>query len=124
MIIKTAELEGAALDWAVAKAIGANIDHELTHSRKVWAAWGDLSSPERFNPSEDWAQGGPLIDQYKVEFRARGDSYECRVEMWDNEGIGYDEIKTTGPSHLVAAMRAIAMAELGDAVDVPEELCQ
>ena len=112
MIIKTAKLEGTALDWAVARIYGA--PDELATKQVM----------DGYSLSANWSVGGPLIEQYKAEFRVRGDFYECRIEMWDDEGIGYDEIKTTGADHLTAAMRAIVAAKLGDTVDVPEDLCQ
>ena len=138
MIIETAKLECAVLDWAVGKAVNDGVRINLSipyggsipdgpafieiYEEEPWPGADDGYMP--YSPSTNWSVGGPLIEQYKAEFRVRGDFYECRIEMWDDEGIGYDEIKTTGADHLTAAMRAIVAAKLGDTVDVPEDLCQ
>lgn len=54
-LIKTSELTGQALDWAVAKAIG------------LLDRWG-VCAPVGFRPSITWTQGGPIIDREKTEF--------------------------------------------------------
>ena len=46
--IKTSELTGAALDWAVAKCEGVKLKYGLTDD-------------ERY--STDWSQGGPIIER-------------------------------------------------------------
>lgn len=125
MIIKTSELEGVALDWAVAKAIGADIDNELTHSRKVWAEWGDLSIPEHFSPSQSWGQGGPLIaEKVTVTVDTENGCYaDCGAQAHAvKHQKPLDEYDGSGPTILIACMRAIVSSELGETVDVPEEL--
>jgi hypothetical protein len=61
--MKTSELTGAALDWAVTKCEG--FDHEVTSSE--WGMWGWAT---------DWAQGGPIIE------RERLDVYGFDGERW------------------------------------------
>ena len=105
MKIKTSELEGAALDWSV-----ANID----------PASADVAD---YSPSTDWSQGGPLIGDRITVLAASyafGDWHaECCTNMY---GRPFEEFGGRGPTLLIAAMRAIVAAELGDTVDVPEEL--
>ena len=52
--MKTSELQGAALDWAVAKG-------------EKHMVWTDeplrLPTGEPYSPSTDWAQGGPIIER-------------------------------------------------------------
>jgi hypothetical protein len=93
MKIKTNELTGAALDWAVAKAIGE---------------YKPVAVPSY---STDWAPGGPIIDREGIEFRASG----TQASIVD--GRTY-----YGPTHLIAAMRCYVASKLGDEVDVPEAL--
>jgi hypothetical protein len=65
-----------------------------------------------YSPSTDWAQGGPLIDAYRIAFEdGIVDFYACLPG-----GEGY------GKTHLIAACRAIVVAKLGEAVDIPTEL--
>lgn len=114
--VKTAELTGPALDWAVAKAVGGKVDWEgeskllwFESSNHEWVVW---------SPSTDWAQGGPLIDKHHVGFSLFTD-WVATVETPDSGVIIATE---SGPTHLIAACRAIVAAKLGDAVQVPAEL--
>ena len=108
MKIKTSELQGAALDWAVAKACNYEFNGH----------W--------FKPSTDWSQGGPLIAAHRVEFYAQIDEYTATVASENCQHClecgCVIEGGVNGPSHLIAACRAIIAAKLGDEVDVPEEL--
>ena len=52
--MKTSELQGVALDWAVTKCEG--YDHEVTPG-SVWGKWGWAT---------DWAQGGPIIEREEM----------------------------------------------------------
>jgi hypothetical protein len=122
MRVKTSELEGAALDWAVAKALGAKVIKKarFTNFGEDMELFDWLTPPvswwaDRFHPSANWSQGGLLIDRYKVEFATHPDGLEAFTQT-KTRGM-------TGKTHLIAAMRAIVAAELGDEVDVPEELC-
>lgn len=107
--MKTAELTGAALDWAVTKCEG--FDHEVTSSE--WGMWGWAT---------DWAQGGPLIDRIKgFQFKQWLESHPescCEAHIHNYEG---DWIQF-GPTTLIAAMRCYVASKLGDEVDVPKEL--
>ena len=77
---------------------------------------------ERYNPWEDWALGGPLIDKHHVQtsFNGSGFSRSPIGEYW----CAYVCIPTGqqappsggGPNALSAAWRAIAQAKLGDTV--------
>jgi hypothetical protein len=86
MKVKTAELSGAALDWAVAKAEGRNLRLDPMGFRKDaprakqagWWIWEDSSrdtsesNPRQavqlvvgtdYAPSKTWAQGGSIIER-------------------------------------------------------------
>ena len=69
MKLKTSELTGAALDWAVAKCEGIHV----SMARGGWFVFdSDAFSEYRndynddklqsFKPSTNWAQGGPIIE--------------------------------------------------------------
>jgi len=73
---------------------------------------------ERYNPWEDWASGGDLIEKYRVGFGLYSDSFFAVTGLNDLSG------DADGSTHLIAACRAIVAARLGDTAQVPKELCQ
>lgn len=143
--VKTAELSGPALDWAVAKATGWQLipvprDVDGAHSGEVIAP-PDLGDDFRFPPrgkigpcyflqkwSTDWAQGGPLIDKYKpwisppVNDPDPEQPYGWDAEIYDEAGFDVIGRAIGCPSNLIAICRAIVAAKLGDVVQVPAEL--
>lgn len=129
--VKTAELAGPALDWAVAEAEGIQrfvmgndwpgnsaVDDAADRDRvvicnligRLVVARGGWS--DEWKPSASWAQGGPLIDKHRMSFWG-GENYVYAVCAG---GEGY------GLTHLIAACRAIVAAKLGDTVRVPAAL--
>jgi len=109
--MKTSELIGPALDWAVAKCEGTD-----------WL-FEDLTKPcPGACYSTDWAQGGPIIEREGI-----GTRVDCR--RVDGEFVGWwfsedtqRENGSNGPTMLVAAMRCYVASKLGDEVEIPEEL--
>lgn len=124
--MKTSELTGPALDWAVAKAedrLNRRIDvRPGTSAADISLYDGKLfvyNGGRNFiawAPSTDWAQGGPIIEREKIssEHKFFPKGWECR-----NGRNAFNR----GPTPLIAAMRCFCSAKLGDTVDVPEELC-
>ena len=105
--MKTSELTGAALDWAVAKAEGQPDEWMLDHKR------GYINSP-----STDWAQGGPIIEREGI-----------MLEQWKTtkHWQAANELVTiviNGPTPLIAAMRCYVASKLGDEIELPKELTQ
>ena len=99
--MKTSELTGAALDWAVAKCEGHKINKRtLCH----------------YNPSTNWSQGGPIIDREKI---GTGFGVGIDFDRWE---AGYTTPEETGPTPLIAAMRCYVANKLGDNVELPEGL--
>ena len=111
--MKTSELTGAALDWAVAKCVGIP---------KLEAVWERLQ--HSYLPSTDWAQGGPIIERTcaSVFFDVKDASYAGHpdepwfCEMDDMGGMWH------GQTPLIAAMRCYVASKLGDEVEIPKEL--
>lgn len=118
MKIKTSELIGPALDWAVAMCRGFDrLDEDQ------WLMRDGISDMPlvAYNPSSDWAQGGPIVEQEGVEiFRLLGSS----AYGWGARKPSIGGMRPTycrnGPTPLVAAMRCFVASKLGDKVDVPE----
>jgi hypothetical protein len=109
--MKTIDLIGPALDWAVSTC----------KSRPHSFTLRDSEPPLRvllFQPSTNWSQGGPIIEREAIELTP--DEYAGTWAAYmTNEGEPYEG---TGTTPLIAAMRAYVASKLGDEVDVPEEL--
>ena len=115
--MKTVDLIGHALDWAVAKCEGL-----LGHDGKLTDEYCDSLHPDQDGGfSTDWAQGGPIIEREKISVSAWGlINWKALTLRYPNdvetEHTGY------GETPLIAAMRCYVASKLGDEVDVPEEL--
>lgn len=99
--MKTDELTGAALDWAVAKC-----------GFVQGTARSLIASEKRY--STDWAQGGPIIEREMIQIKENGYGY------WFAK-IGKGKFMR-GPTPLIAAMRCYVASKMGDNIDIPEEL--
>jgi len=115
--VKTAELEGAALDWAVGIAAGfaVGVFHGAVYRSDLP---GDSYGPgPKWQPSTDWAQGGPLIEPnpWALPYRATHRYHIGAFEACTPGGFPHN-----GKTPLIAACRAIVAAKLGDSVMVPE----
>ena len=109
MKIKTSELTGAALDWAVAKCEG--------HTDGKDFAWY-YDRRNTFNFSTVWAQGGPIIEREAIQITP--DEYKGTWTAYmTNGGEPYE---CTGQTPLEAAMRCYVASKLGDEVEIPEDL--
>lgn len=126
--VKTADLIGAALDWAVAKANGwvdypkDSIEHgAYWHKEPDRAPFGRRLLKELYTPSTEWAQGGPIIEREGgTLWSTVADGWRCKAKYdYTNDREG---LTTSGPTSLIAAMRCFAASKLGDEVEVPEEL--
>lgn len=127
MKIKISELTGAALDWAVATALGLTIDSLIGGAVWAWtkdALTGEDEAVEVFRPSRDWSQGGPIIERMCIGTKRRAPCMQG--EQWSAEGsilavsVGCEP--AYGPTPLVAAMRCYVGSRMSSPVDVPEEL--
>ena len=111
MEMKTSELTGAALDWAVAKCEGFKYEM-YEHNRKKWE--NGLHRPQHWQPSTDWAQGGTIIEREKIALDFDGKKW-CASN-------NHKPLANYGLTPLIAAMRCYVVSKLGDTVDVPKEL--
>ena len=74
MKVKTSELTGAALDWAVAKSMGGHIG---VANGDVCFDTGNGEGFNVFTPSTDWSQGGPIIERELIDVVRVGISNRC-----------------------------------------------
>ena len=116
--MKTSELIGPALNWAVAKCEGwdAPICKNPTWAVPIYIATNDTRL-HTYAPSTDWAQGGPIIEREEIA------SYPMPIEVGDAwRAEQYGRYLQAGPAPLIAAMRCYVASKLGDEVEVPDEL--
>lgn len=115
MEIKTSELSGQRLDWAVARAKGGDCGTRKNDRTKMAAKFGgEIFSDWR--PSIDWSQGGPLIESHEIQVAPMNGRKAPRwIAM-------IQDVDAFGPTPLIAASRAIVLAKLGDTVTVPNEM--
>lgn len=115
MNIKTSELIGAALDWAVAKCEGAPIE-----SPSGGVYWPTLCN---YSPSTHWAQGGPIIEREKLNTWFEAECPWHSVPAGPAWGAGREGIyRYGGPTPLIAAMRCLVASKFGEEVEIPIEL--
>jgi hypothetical protein len=110
MKIKTSELTGNPLNWAVAVA------------GFLPGAARSLVLPELRPYCTEWLHGGPIIEREGIGFR-RGYSDESGFNGWVAQRWAQDTtVFEEGPTPLIAAMRCYVASKLGDEVDVPDGL--
>jgi len=103
MKIKTNELSGAALDWAVVKCKGV-MDDLI-----------GFTLEQGYTPSTDWAKGGQIIEREQIAIYLSDHKEWTGTDGWK---------RGTGPTPLIAAMRCYVASKLGDEVEVPDELLE
>jgi len=100
--MKTSELSGAQLDWAVAVAEGLPfkgmvVDEEL--------------NPLRYH--NDWKSAGSIIEREGIALYLYSDS-EWNAHVGGKESVGL--------TPLIAAMRCYVASKLGDEIEIPKEI--
>jgi hypothetical protein len=102
MPMKTSELTGAALDWAVAKYEGyfdmgmASVHDGVADVFYFGEAW---------TPSTDWAQGGPIIEREGLTITHQQNQWAAQTD---------DDLFAFGPTPLIAAMRCYVASKQGE----------
>lgn len=119
MKIKTSELTGAALCYAVCMV-------EMPHL--VWGetiglhyASHQIVVPELqgYSPFMGWEMFGPIIEREKISVKAWGSG----CDAWTADVLDVRPIAAYGgPTPLIAAMRCYVASKLGDEVEIPDEL--
>ena len=108
MKIKTSELTGTALDWAVAKCEGYSqecLDDIAITGQQYESGFY----------STDWTQAGPIIEREEISI------VRVSSALWDAHMSNVNFFES-GPTQLIAAMRSFVASRLGDEVDVPDDL--
>ncbi len=97
--MKTSELTGAALNWAV------------NHAERLTGILAPV------NYCGKWEHGGPIIEREKI-----GVGYTTDGGATWLAARADDPFYISGPTPLIAAMRCYVASKLGDNIDIPEEL--
>lgn len=115
--MKVSELTGPLLDLWVAKS--AKIDVVLrTYSgvKQVFLAPLPYQEfpDERYSPSTDWSQGGPIIEREDIAFSYKTNTGYARAHI-----VHRDQVKSIthyGDTKLIAAMRCYVASKFGEEV--------
>ena len=123
--MKISELSGPSLDAWVTRALGYKDWREIPDEmRGYWYCGGWDGGTNTWNPSADWAQGGPIIERERIELLYYGqDGINLAGNPWEAQ-IGCDTHYIDqgpgdaigGSTPLIAAMRAFVRAKIGEEV--------
>jgi hypothetical protein len=120
--IKVSEATNIQLDWLVWKCAGGAAAYPKTASGKAFLKLWTGNSAKYAHPSTDWAQGGPIIERGGMGvWQYQWDSAGEPNPGWYAEDKDGNHVQT-GTTPLIAAARCYVTSELGDTVEVPEEL--
>lgn len=116
--MKTSDLTGVLLDYWVARAEGRKLEKRddewfVENNARCW-----MFELAFYRPSTNWTYGGPIIEREGIElvtFGLHETQWSANPE-WQFPGCNdYSHIHT-GPTPLIAAMRAFVASKFGDAV--------
>ena len=125
-LVKTSELTGPALDWAVATIEG--------HTQQQWDWYigynamkdEDIQS-KCYAYSSWWGAGGPIIEREGMDIIHTNDSeWVWRATLFLPVPAPYNTpqevFRFGGSTPLIAAMRCYVASRLGDTIDIPTAL--
>ena len=122
--MKVTELQGPALDWAVAKCEGIELMGGRYNRLLVeghMSRGQEMMAP--YTPSNNWAQGGPIIEREGINLDnisyAKNPNWSAWTPAPDRES---GEAQAYGSTPLIAAMRCYIAHKLGDEIEIPKEL--
>ena len=133
MKIEIQDLTKSQLNWAVGACEGhpkavdtsgldgpivvCGFKQKMLHSNREGQEW------VAYQPSTDWAQGGPVIERERItldyDFDGQG------LSLWTARKYAFDGTllwAEFGDTPLIAAMRCFVKSRLGDEIEIPEEL--
>ena len=124
MKIKTSELIGDTLDWAV--ALIEYPEWKEQGYLEVFPYDLHFDDGEVYSPSTDWTQAGPIVEREKIEWQWLPSSHKAHQYGARKPSLGglNRTFCMDGPTILIAAMRCYVASKLGDEVEIPEELTE
>jgi hypothetical protein len=117
--MKTSELSGAALDWAVASLELTGHDE---YTNVLMVTVGD-DNGWKYKPSTDWAQGGAILEREKLCITPETGCWSAFIQenLYEEDG---SEHYATGATPLIAAMRCYVASKMGNEINLPEEVAK
>lgn len=123
VLVKTSELNGRALDWAVAQCEG-----EPYNPKSGVNGIGMEYSATCY--STDWALGGQIIERELIatepKWHNAGPDSPTGYWYWEAYILGPNNIddnhEQSGPTMLIAAMRCYVASKIGRDVNIPEDI--
>ena len=117
--MKVSELTDGALDYWVGRCNGDDKEYLLSEVGHECLVRTGAITAERYSPSTNWAQGGPIIERERITL---GDHGEQDAALWVAAKNGPTHINSfqsyyIGQTPLIAAMRCFVASSFGDAVD-------
>lgn len=111
--MKTAELHGTTLDWVVAQAAGVGVD--IVDGGLIIKSDGDW-----WQPSLEWAQGGPIIERERLQLSPGLADDEHRWSAVRYDHLFDDDLDCFmgGATPLEAAMRCYVASKLGNEIEL------
>lgn len=117
VVVKTAELDGSALDWAVAQIEKPSNLICLNSFNGGPRTRGNLP-----HYSTCWTHGGPLLDKYDIALNGgKVGGERCIYATLRAVDANSPFATSIGPTRLIAACRSVVHYKIGDLVQVPKE---
>jgi len=123
MKVKTNELTGIALDWAVGQCEKRKL--YLAKSKRLMTAdYGTFNHRHGapwYEPSSNWLQGGRIIERERLWIQP-----EIGKEGMGNAwyAVSMHDTDSYGPTPLIAAMRCYVANKLGEEVELPPDIAE
>ena len=126
MKIETSKLTGIALDWAVAKCEGVELNEKLLKQGVLLenSLRGMIQNRHNnYSPSTYWDLGGPILDSMiKKGFLIQSTDpmyknlppFKASLDNWENGNYG--------ETILITTMRCYVLSKLGNEIEIPDEL--
>jgi len=114
----TCQLDGEALNWAVAMATNKPVTIDDGHV--YHCMHGKRAEAGMFSPINDWGTAGPLLEQYEVFPEKFTDERDKElVNKFFSNANGKCHV---GKTPLIAALRMIVEKQIGSSLSVPAKL--
>lgn len=118
MKVKTAELKGVALDWAVIRASNFPV---MAHEGRFVTYDMGLDRYVVIQPSVAWSQCGTMIERFGITVTPASSAMTDWMARFAQSKKLYDGF---GSTPQIAICRAVVASKLGDEVDIPDELME
>lgn len=115
------EASSAVLNWCVAKCLGYEIQIINNHGRQSVQCRNGHPAWFEFDPTENWSDGGPIIDEKKICLYP-DDPVAPKATFTPDPQNPHYYFRRYGETSLIAAMRCYVSSMMGESVEVPVEL--